>query len=133
MPVQDSIVNKTSRPLKRELKVKTLKLCQRDVASLMEVSTLESNFSDTTDELDEEDEELLTFTEILDLMQVPIPEPLKGKLDMILKQKKIPVEQNVRTNGAPNSAKKKNRFLSYTPNKKLSEICDMLSLEEVFA
>ena len=121
------------RPLQRELKVKTLKLSNRELKSPLDISTLASNFSDANDELDEQDEELLTFSEVLVLMDIPVPELLQEKLDQILKEKRIPVEQNVACRPGTGESKKKNRFLSYTLNKKLSGICDTISLEEVFA
>lgn len=124
--MQNAIVKKTTKPVKTELKNKNRKLCHRDVLPL-EISTLESILSDTADQIDKDDEELLIFTKVLDLMQVPIPEQLQDKSDIILKDKRI------RKTPATDPDKKKNRFLSYTPNEKLSEVCDKLSLEEVLA
>ena len=121
------------RPLQRELKVKTLKLSNRELKWSFDISTLESTLSDANDELDVQDEELLTFSEVLVLMDIPVPELLQEKLDKILREKKIPVEQNVASKPGTGDSKKKNRFLSYTLNKKLSGICDTLSIEEVFA
>ena len=68
-----------------------------EVAQNIELSTLESNFSDENEELTSQDEELLVFCETLDVMQVPIPENISEKLSHVLSTKKIPARKKVQS------------------------------------
>ncbi|KAF2367372.1 Caspase-like domain, partial [Trinorchestia longiramus] len=123
---KEALQTETMQPLMRELKVKTIRVSELDVPFL-ETSTLVSNFSELEDSISESDEELLTFTEVLTVVGYTVPELLQSKLQAVLANKRIPAK-HMRTN-----TENANHFLAYTLNKKLKEICDSLSSEEVYA
>ena len=103
-----------------------------EVVHSLELSTLESNFSDENEELTMHDEELLVFCETLDVMNIPIPDVLKDKLENILSTKKIPARKSAHPKcGENENQEEKNNFLAYTTNKILSEIGENLTAEEV--
>ena len=117
-------------PLQRELKVKTLRLRQAltsksQVFDSIKYSTLTNSLLHFDDELDDNEEEILMFTEALDIMEVEVPEDLREAANAIIFDKKIPISKN----DTPN--RKKNRFLSYTLNKKVIAICNLLTLKEI--
>ena len=116
--------------LKRELQTKTSKLTCKNSDIVPHFSTLDTNFEDDCDELNAEEEELLTFTEVLDLMNIKKPVILEKKLETILTTKKITVQKNAQNKN--DAETQKNKFLSYSNNKILSEICDKLSFQEVY-
>jgi len=124
----DAIKKESNAPLQRELRVKVLKLRQAMNSALStstESSTLENNFLQINDELDGDDEEVLTFTEALDIMDVEVPEDFRDVANAIIVDKKIPIARKDQSN------LKQNRFLSYTLNKKIHEICELLTLAEI--
>jgi len=125
----DAIKKQSSVPLQREVTVKTLRMSKSmfsDLSVSTDSSTLENNFLHANQDLDDDDEEILTFTEVLDLMDVEVPEDFRAKADSIIVEKRIPISKKDKSESAH-----KKRFLSYTLNKKLYEICEMLTLEEV--
>ncbi|XP_018018622.1 uncharacterized protein LOC108675143 isoform X2 [Hyalella azteca] len=124
---KESLEKESMQPLMRELKVKTLRMCSLDVP-LLEMPTLESNFADLDDAISVQDEELLTFTEVLQVVGYPVPALLQEKLEAVLSQKRIPARHTRRS-----SAGNENQFLSYTFNKNIGKICESLSAEEVYA
>ncbi|RXG60337.1 rRNA 2'-O-methyltransferase fibrillarin [Armadillidium vulgare] len=87
-------------------------------------TVLERNFSDIEDILSEEEEDILEFTEIFQMLLIPLPTFLKEKFDSIVEAKKIPVRKSTSSN-------KFKTFFVYTENKILSQICDMLSARDI--
>ena len=90
-----------------------------------ESSTLENSFLHLNDELGGDDKEILMFTEALDIMEVEVPEEFREAANGIIVDRRIPISKNDKSNT------KKNRFLTYTLNKKMYEICDLLTLKEI--
>ncbi|XP_066989993.1 uncharacterized protein [Macrobrachium rosenbergii] len=116
---------KSLTPLLREMQLRLLKLsaCEKSIST--GPSTLESNFSDTDEKLDDEDEEILAFTEIFEMFGHSIPEQIKSLYGMIISQKKIPVRQG--TTGYD-----KKSFFVYAENKIIMKICDDLTPKDVY-
>jgi len=87
--LQKSIKSRNMSSLKRELQTKTSKLTCANTLTSPKLSTLDTNFEEDCDELNQEEEELLTFTEVLDLIGARKPKILEDKLQNILTTKKI--------------------------------------------
>ncbi|XP_068214210.1 uncharacterized protein [Palaemon carinicauda] len=116
---------KNLTPLLREMQLRLLKLsaCERSRAT--GPSTLESNFSDSDERLEDGDEEILAFTEIFEMFGHSTPEQIKSLYGQIITQKKIPVRRST-------SGYDKKSFFVYAENKVIMKICDDLTPKDVY-
>lgn len=112
-------------PVRRELQLRLLKLSSLELRDKNHLSTLESNFSDDNDQLSNEEEDVLEFTEIFDMFEQQAPEGIKANFTKIVESKKIPIRRSLDT-------QKKKTFFVYAENKIMMKICNNLSPYEVF-
>lgn len=112
-------------PVRRELQLRLLKLSSLELRDMNHLSTLESNFSDDNDQLSNEEEDVLEFTEIFDMFEQQAPEGIKANFTKIVESKKIPIRRSLDT-------QKKKTFFVYAENKIMMKICNNLSPYEVF-
>ncbi|XP_071546196.1 uncharacterized protein [Panulirus ornatus] len=121
---QRALEEKSISPVRRELQLRLLKLSSVDFTKNENLSTLESNFSDENDQLSNEEEDVLEFTEIFEMFNHSAPEKIKSSFGSITFSKKIPVGRG--------SGFQKKTFFVYGENKIIMEICNALSPMEVF-
>ena len=121
-------------PVTRELQIRLLKLFNYKVALEEENSTLERTFSDDFDSITHEEEEILAFSEIFQVLANEVPDVLINKFNQIIKYKKIPVRRTSQPSAENNtsSTQELKTFFVYSENKILMEICDSLSPTEVY-
>lgn len=89
------------------------------------MSTLESNFSDESDQLSNDEEDILEFAEIFEMFSHAAPESIKSNFGSIIASKKIPIRRK-------HGSQKKKTFFVHAENKIMMKICDSLSPQEVF-
>ncbi|XP_042868851.1 uncharacterized protein LOC122251198 isoform X2 [Penaeus japonicus] len=119
-----SLSEKSITPARRELQLRILKLCNVEL-NTNTLSTLESNFSDENDQLNNEEEDILEFTEIFEMFNISAPENIKTKFGSIISNKKIPLRGDIE-----NYSKK--TFFVYAENKVMMKICNSLSPQDVY-
>ena len=91
----------------------------------IESPTVMNSISNLYEELDDDDEEIVTYTEVLNIMGVEVPENFRKMAEGIILRNKIPISKNDESN------KTKNRFLCDTFNRKMFDICEVLTLDEI--
>ena len=93
------------------------------------------------DNFGEDEEEILTFIAALEMLNIGVPERFNKMFNeiyiQIFKESKIPndyghirAEDDTLREG--DNLKRCNKFFSYTLNKKLMDICDHLTLQDIF-
>ena len=88
--------------------------------------TLSGNLSGQGDEITREEERLLTLCETLDYMDIKVPQELTEKFNKIISHKRITAYSG------HDSMNEKNMFMTVTSNKRICEICESLSHEQVY-
>ncbi|KAG7175199.1 caspase-8-like [Homarus americanus] len=124
-PNKKALDEKSISPVRRELQLRLLKLSSMELNKRNSLSTLESNFSDESDLLNNDEEDILEFTEIFEMFNYSAPETIKSNFGNIVSSKKIPVARAV-------GSHKKKTFFVYAENKIMMKICDSLTPGEVF-
>ncbi|XP_053633206.1 uncharacterized protein [Cherax quadricarinatus] len=122
---ESALKEKSISPVRRELQLRLLKLSSMELCRTNSLSTLESNFSDESDQLSNEEEDVLEFTEIFEMFNYSAPESIKTNFGNIIASKKIPVRADFGTIN-------KKTFFVYAENKIMMKICDLLSANDVF-
>lgn len=122
---QKALEEKSIIPVRRELQLRLLKLSSMEYERNNNLSTLESNFSDESDQLSNDEEDILEFTEIFEMFGQSAPESIKNSFGSIIASKKIPVRRQ-------HGSQKKKTFFVHAENKIMMKICDSLSPDEVF-
>ncbi|XP_042210477.1 uncharacterized protein LOC121858242 isoform X2 [Homarus americanus] len=122
---EKALDEKSISPVRRELQLRLLKLSSMELNKRNSLSTLESNFSDESDLLNNDEEDILEFTEIFEMFNYSAPETIKSNFGNIVSSKKIPVARAV-------GSHKKKTFFVYAENKIMMKICDSLTPGEVF-
>ncbi|XP_047496981.1 uncharacterized protein LOC125044384 [Penaeus chinensis] len=118
------LVERKITPLRRELRCRLLSLsCVKPVSNSL--STLESNFSDENNELNDGEEDILRFTELLEMFRLPVPKDIRDIFDNIISSKKIPLTMN------PEKSEERTFFVE-AGSKVMVEIGDSLSPSDVF-
>lgn len=90
------------------------------------LSTLESNLLKKYDQLSNEEEDILEFTEIFEMFNLSLPESIRVNFGNIISSKKIPLKRG----DIGNYSKK--TFFVYAENKIMMKICDSLSPQDVY-
>lgn len=116
---------KSINQVRRELQLRILKLSSVEF-NTNTLSTLESNFSDENDQLSNEEEDILEFTEIFEMFNISAPENIKVNFGNIISSKKIPLKR-----GDIGHYSKKTFFV-YAENKIMMKICDSLTPQDVY-
>ncbi|XP_027235025.2 uncharacterized protein [Penaeus vannamei] len=84
------LAEKRITPLRRELQCRLLSLsCVKPDSNSR--STLESNFSDESNVLNDGEEDILRFTELLEVFRLPVPTEIRENFECIISSKKIPL------------------------------------------
>ncbi|XP_037783137.1 uncharacterized protein LOC119579411 isoform X1 [Penaeus monodon] len=120
-----SLREKSINQVRRELQLRILKLSSVEF-NTNTLSTLESNFSDENDQLSNEEEDILEFTEIFEMFNISAPENIKVNFGNIISSKKIPLKR-----GDIGHYSKKTFFV-YAENKIMMKICDSLTPQDVY-
>ncbi|XP_042868849.1 caspase-8-like [Penaeus japonicus] len=119
-----SLAEKRITPLRRELKLRLVSLsCVQLVTNSL--NTLESNFSDENKELSDGEEDILRFTELLEMFNLPVPKNIRDNFESIISTKKIPLSMD------PDKSRRSTFFVE-AENKIMVEIGDTLSPSDVF-
>lgn len=122
--MQRSLAEKRITPLRRELKLRLVSLsCVQLVTNSL--NTLESNFSDENKELSDGEEDILRFTELLEMFNLPVPKNIRDNFESIISTKKIPLSMD------PDKSRRSTFFVE-AENKIMVEIGDTLSPSDVF-
>ena len=83
----------------------------------------------------EDEEEIFTFIAALEMLNIEVPEVLKEifnkKNEQIFKENKMPIDYGL-IRDEDDNLKRRNKFFSHTLNKKLMDICDLLTLQDIF-
>ncbi|CAL4084487.1 unnamed protein product [Meganyctiphanes norvegica] len=119
---EEALKGKSINPVRRELQIRLLTLGAHQMNTSNNLSTLESNFSDASDQLTYTEEDILEFNEIFEMFGHTAPESLKISFGQVIASKKIPV-------GHPGLGKKS--FFVYTENKVMLDICNNLTASDV--
>ena len=94
-------------------------------SSSIDSSTLTNSIINFHEELDDDEEEIVTCTAVMKVMGIEVPETFSKKADDIIHFKRIPIYKIIE------SSRKKNYFLCDTFNMKIHDICEILTLKEI--
>ncbi|XP_045610647.2 cell death protein 3 isoform X1 [Procambarus clarkii] len=122
---EKALEERSISPVRRELQLRLLKLSSVELCSTNSLSTLESNFSDESDQLSNDEEDILEFTEIFEMFNYSAPESIKSNFGNIIASKKIPVRADF-------GSVSKKTFFVYAENKIMMKVCNCLTPDDVF-
>ncbi|XP_076038184.1 caspase-8-like isoform X1 [Oratosquilla oratoria] len=120
----DALERSSIEPLRLELRVRLMALGSLEVRGPSHLSTLESNFSDHSENLSNDEEDVLEFTEIFKMFGYSVPKTIQDKFYRIVQNKRIPIHIEQGT-------KEKNSFFVFAENKRIVDICDRLTEADV--
>ncbi|ROT61665.1 caspase 4 [Penaeus vannamei] len=121
---KSSLSEKSIAPVRRELEHRILKLKSVQL-NTNTLSTLESNLLKKYDQLSNEEEDILEFTEIFEMFNLSLPESIRVNFGNIISSKKIPLKRGDIGNHSKT-------FFVYAENKIMMKICDSLSPQDVY-
>ncbi|XP_071546174.1 uncharacterized protein [Panulirus ornatus] len=123
---EKALVSGSYSPLREEAKLRIMNLLDKckELTSSRTSITLSNNFNSSRDSLSEAEEEILQFSEILNMFGHPVPQAISETSENIIFTRKIPAVTE-------DGYKRWKTYFVYSENKVLMKICNKLTEEEV--